>query len=200
MPHPYPQLVARAVGEHRQGHLEDRVDLGRVRREARLRVDQTDHRRHQEPGAGQVGIEVAQHPHALRRQADLLLGLAIVLTQRAAHLRDHSGQVALPGGKIDPTDASPLAAALREAEEEVGLSPRHVRMLGYLDPYLSGTGFLVAPVIGLVDPEARLAPNPAEVDAIFEVPLAVIADRARYELRMRVWQGRDRRFYALPYG
>ena len=86
-------------------------------------------------------------------------GRAIVLTQRAAHLRDHSGQVALPGGKIDPTDASPLAAALREAEEEVGLSSLHVRMLGYLDPYLSGTGFLVAPVIGLVDPEARLAPT-----------------------------------------
>ncbi|MCJ2105284.1 CoA pyrophosphatase [Methylobacterium sp. E-041] len=127
-------------------------------------------------------------------------GLAIVLTQRAAHLRDHSGQVALPGGKIDPTDASPHAAALREAEEEIGLSPERVRMLGYLDPYLSGTGFLVAPVIGLIDPEARLAPNPAEVDAIFEVPLAVLADRARYELRMRVWQGRERRFYALPYG
>lgn len=127
-------------------------------------------------------------------------GLAIVLTQRAGHLRDHSGQVALPGGKIEPTDASPLAAALREAEEEVGLSPAGVRLLGYLDPYLSATGFLVAPVIGLIDPEARLAPNPAEVDAIFEVPLALLMDRSRYQLRAREWQGRIRRFYALPFG
>lgn len=127
-------------------------------------------------------------------------GLAIVLTQRAGHLRDHSGQVALPGGKIDPTDASPLAAALREAEEEVGLAPADVRMLGYLDPYLSATGFFVVPVIGLIDPRARLAPNPTEVDVIFEVPLAVLADRSRYQLRTRAWQGRERRFYALPYG
>ena len=127
-------------------------------------------------------------------------GLAIVLTQRAGHLRDHSGQVALPGGKIDPTDATPLAAALREAEEEIGLSPAGVRMLGYLDPYLSATGFLVVPVLGLIEPAARLVPNPAEVDAIFEVPLAVLTDRSRYQLRTREWQGRARRFYALPYG
>ncbi|WP_375456768.1 CoA pyrophosphatase [uncultured Methylobacterium sp.] len=127
-------------------------------------------------------------------------GLAVVLTQRAGHLRDHSGQVALPGGKINPGDASPLAAALREAEEEIGLAPACVRMLGYLDPYLSATGFLVVPAIGLIDPEARLAPNPAEVDAIFEVPLSILTDPARYRLRTRDWQGRARRFYALPYG
>ncbi|MFD0936002.1 CoA pyrophosphatase, partial [Methylobacterium trifolii] len=118
----------------------------------------------------------------------------------AAHLRDHSGQIALPGGKIDPADATPLAAALREAEEEIGLPPAAVRMLGYLDPYLSATGFLVVPVIGLVDPAARLVPNPAEVADIFEVPLAVPMDRARYVLRSRTWQGRQRYFYTLPFG
>lgn len=127
-------------------------------------------------------------------------GLAVVLTQRAAHLRDHSGQVALPGGKIDPADPTPLAAALREAEEEIGLAAPTVRMLGYLDPYLSATGFLVVPVLGLIDPAARLTPNPAEVDAIFEVPMAVLTDPARYQLRTRTWQGRTRRFYAMPFG
>ncbi|WP_375464677.1 CoA pyrophosphatase [uncultured Methylobacterium sp.] len=127
-------------------------------------------------------------------------GLFVVLTQRAGHLRDHSGQVALPGGKIEPHDVTPLAAALREAEEEIGLDPECVRMLGYLDPYLSATGFLVVPVIGLIDSEAVLAPSPAEVDAIFEVPLTVLMDPARYHLRSREWQGRARRFYAVPYG
>ncbi len=86
-------------------------------------------------------------------------GLFLILTQRAAHLRDHSGQVALPGGKIDPEETA-REAALREAWEEIGLVADLVRPLGYLDPYLSGTGFLVTPVIGLVAPEAVLRPNP----------------------------------------
>ena len=126
-------------------------------------------------------------------------GLQLVLTQRSAHLRDHSGQVALPGGKIDPAE-TPREAALREAEEEIGLAPQAVRPLGYLDPYLSATGFLVSPVIGLVDPGARFRANPAEVAEIFEVPLTFLMDRARYELRSRAWQGRTRYFYALPFG
>lgn len=127
-------------------------------------------------------------------------GLFLVLTQRSAHLRDHSGQVALPGGKIDPEDETPLDAALREAEEEIGLRREAVRMLGYLDPYLSATGFLVTPVIGLVDPQATFAPNPEEVAAIFEVPLGFLMDAERYLLRSRSWQGRERYFYALTYG
>ncbi|WP_342105944.1 CoA pyrophosphatase [Methylobacterium sp. SI9] len=127
-------------------------------------------------------------------------GPSLILTQRAANLRDHSGQVALPGGKIDPSDPSPAAAALREAEEEIGLAPASVRLVGYLDPYLSGTGFLVTPVIGLVAPEATLQPNPAEVADLFEVPLPVLMDRERYRLRSRAWQGRTRYFYALTFG
>ncbi len=126
-------------------------------------------------------------------------GLFLVLTQRAAHLRDHSGQIALPGGKIEPGE-TPHDAALREAFEEIGLAPEAVRPLGYLDPYLSGTGFLVTPVIGLVDPEAGLRPNPEEVADVFEVPLAFLMEAARYQLRSREWQGRLRYFYALPFG
>lgn len=124
----------------------------------------------------------------------------LVLTQRAANLRDHSGQVALPGGKIDPSDPGPADAALREAHEEIGLPPASVRLLGYIDPYLSGTGFLVTPVIGLVSEGATFQPNPSEVADVFEVPLSVLMDRERYRLRSREWQGRTRWFYALPFG
>ena len=143
-------------------------------------------------------------PH---RQAAVLVpivarddGLFVLLTKRALHLRDHSGQVAFPGGKIDPADPSPLAAALREAEEEIGLAPAAVRLLGYLDPYLSATGFLVIPVIGLVEGPLALAPNPEEVAEIFEVPLAHLMDPAQYHLKSRPWQGRVRYFYAVPFG
>ncbi len=127
-------------------------------------------------------------------------GPNLILTQRAANLRDHSGQVALPGGKIDPSDPTPAAAALREAEEEIGLHPAAVQLVGYIDPYLSGTGFLVTPVIGLVAPEATYRPNPAEVADVFEVPLPVLMDRERYRLRSRDWQGRTRWFYAVNFG
>ena len=127
-------------------------------------------------------------------------GPSLVLTERAANLRDHSGQVALPGGKIDPSDPGPADAALREAHEEIGLPPAAVRLLGYLDPYLSGTGFLVTPVIGLVASDATFHPNPMEVAEVFEVPLAVLMDRERYRLRSRAWQGRTRWFYALTFG
>ncbi len=116
-------------------------------------------------------------------------GPALVLTQRATGLRDHSGQVALPGGKIDPSDPGPAEAALREAQEEIALAPHEVRVLGYLDPYLSGTGFLVTPVIGLAEPTAPFQPNPSEVAEVFEVPLAFLMDRERYALRSR--NGRD---------
>lgn len=127
-------------------------------------------------------------------------GIAVLMTQRAAHLRDHSGQVAFPGGKIEEGDASPIEAALREAHEEIGLHPKAVRPLGYLDPYLSATAFLVTPVVGLVAENTRLRLNPDEVADAFEVPLRFLMDPARFHVRSREWQGRTRFFYAIPYG
>ena len=127
-------------------------------------------------------------------------GPAILLTERASHLRNHSGQIAFPGGKMDEGDASPLATALREAEEEIGLDPRHVEPLGYLDPYLSSSNFVVVPSVAFVDPDAMLTPNPDEVADLFEVPLGFLMDEVNHELHSREWNGRMRRYYAMPYG
>ena len=126
--------------------------------------------------------------------------VTVLLTTRHANLRQHSGQIAFPGGKIDPDDASPLAAALREAEEEIGLGRESVTPLGYLDPYLTGTGYRVLPVVGLVVPPLRLTINPLEVDDAFEVPLGFLMDPSNHELHSREFAGRLRRFYAMPFG
>lgn len=123
----------------------------------------------------------------------------VLLTQRTEHLPSHAGQIAFPGGKIDETDASPLDAALREAEEEIGLAPDHVRLLGYLDVYETTSGFAIVPVIGLVTPPFALAPNPEEVADVFEVPLAFLMDARNHEQHVREWQGRQRRYYAMPW-
>ena len=127
-------------------------------------------------------------------------GMTVLLTQRASAMRDHSGQIAFPGGKIDAGDGSPLAAALREAEEEIGLARRHIEPLGYLDPYQTGTGFRIQPVVALVSPPFALALNTDEVEAAFEVPLAFLMDPANHLRHSRVWQGRERFYYAMPFG
>ena len=124
---------------------------------------------------------------------------ALLLTERASHLRQHSGQIAFPGGRVDPTDASILEAAYREAEEEIGLSARFIGPLGYLDAYLSTTNYLVIPVVAQVSPSYTLNPNPHEVADTFEVPLAFLMDPAHHELHAREWKGRLRRYYAMPY-
>jgi 8-oxo-dGTP pyrophosphatase MutT (NUDIX family) len=126
-------------------------------------------------------------------------GASIILTQRTDHLPSHAGQISLPGGKIEPHDEGPLGAALREAEEEIGLSPGLVRPAGILPTYLTGSGYRVAPVVALVDPAARLTPDPGEVAEVFEVPLRFLMDEANHQRQSRILAGKPRYFYAMPY-
>lgn len=123
----------------------------------------------------------------------------VLFTERTAHLPAHAGQISFPGGKIDKTDGGPLATALREAEEEIGLEAAYVTPLGYLDAYRTGTGFSIVPVVALIRPGFSLSPNPGEVADVFEVPLDFLLDTANYQLHTRVWQGMERAFYAIPY-
>ncbi len=124
----------------------------------------------------------------------------VLLTLRASALSSHAGQVAFPGGRIDAEDESPLAAALREAEEEVGLAPAHIQALGYSDLYLTGTGFRIVPVVARVTPGFTLAPNPAEVADTFEVPLAFLMGPENHQRHSREWRGMMRSYYAMPFG
>lgn len=126
-------------------------------------------------------------------------GLTVLLTQRTEHLAKHAGQIAFPGGKIDTTDASPVAAALREAAEEIGLEAGYVDPLGFLDAYRTGTGFHIMPVVALVRPGFSLALNAAEVADTFEVPLGFLMNPANHHRHTRPWRGRERAYYAIPY-
>ena len=124
----------------------------------------------------------------------------VILTKRAEKLTSHSGQVAFPGGRIDPTDVSPEAAALREAEEEIGLDPGHVEIIGRMPDYVSGSGYRIAPVLSIVRPGFTLAINEHEVDAAFEVPLRFLMDPANHAQNSREFNERIWVFYDMPYG
>jgi 8-oxo-dGTP pyrophosphatase MutT (NUDIX family) len=126
-------------------------------------------------------------------------GATMLFTQRTDNLTSHPGQVAFPGGKIDDSDASAEAAALREAEEEIGLRPDDVEMIGRAPDYLTGSGYHIAPVLGLVKPDARFTLNEHEVSDIFEVPLSFLMDPANHVIGSRVWQGVRRTYYEMPY-
>jgi len=126
--------------------------------------------------------------------------LTLLLTLRTGHLAAHAGQIAFPGGKVEAFDAGPLAAALREAEEEIGLKPALVEPLGFLDAYRTGTGYRITPVVALVDPGFLLALNNHEVVETFEVPLPFLMDARNHRVHARTVGGRERRFYAMPYG
>lgn len=123
----------------------------------------------------------------------------LLLTKRTDTLRAHSGQIALPGGRIDPTDGSPEAAALREAREEIALDPADVQIVGRLPDYVTGSGYRIVPVLGVVAPDAALKPNPDEVAAIFEVPLRFLMDPANHRHESLVWKGHQRFYYAMPW-
>jgi 8-oxo-dGTP pyrophosphatase MutT (NUDIX family) len=123
----------------------------------------------------------------------------VILTLRTSELPNHAGQIAFPGGKIDQSDDGPLAAALREAEEEIGLAPRLIEPLGYLDVYLTFSGFRILPVVARVEPDYALALNAAEVADAFEVPLAFLMGPENHERHTRDWKGIARQYYAMPY-
>ena len=123
----------------------------------------------------------------------------LLLTTRTAHLRSHAGQVAFPGGRIDADDADAVAAALREAWEEIGLAPELVDIVGLSDRYQTGTGYHIAPVVGAIPPDLVFNLSSHEVADIFEVPLAYALDPANHLLREAEWRGKMRRFYVIEY-
>ena len=123
----------------------------------------------------------------------------VLLTERTAHLSTHSGQVAFPGGRADPGDATPAATALREAQEEVGLAPEFVEVLGTLPTYVTGSSFIITPVVALVRPGFTLQPNPHEVDDVFEVPLDFLMDPLNHRRHAMEWNGEVREWYSMPY-
>lgn len=174
-------------------------------------------RRVQERLAPERGVAVGDHsfnPHlsdalmAMERQPAAVLvpvvhrepEATVLFTERTDALRSHAGQVSFPGGRIDPEDAGPEAAALREAEEEIGLDRTFVETLCLGPDYLTGSGYHVAPVIAIVRPGFRLRLNPAEVADAFEVPLSFLMDAVNHRRGSREWRGTMHRFFEMPFG
>ena len=124
----------------------------------------------------------------------------VILTQRPTWLRSHAGQVAFPGGKVDDSDENSIFAALREAEEELNIPPARVEVIGVADTYYSGSGYSIAPVIGIIPPDLEIQPNPQEVEDWFEVPLAFLLDPANSIKKETNWNGQQRSYYDMQWG
>jgi 8-oxo-dGTP pyrophosphatase MutT (NUDIX family) len=127
-------------------------------------------------------------------------GAVLLLTKRSSHLKHHPGQIAFPGGKVDPADAGPEAAALREAKEEIGLDPDRVEVIGALPVHQTVTGFAMTPFVGLMRGAFDPIPEAGEVEEVFTVPLPYVLTPARFQIQGRRWMGDWRRFYTVPYG
>lgn len=127
-------------------------------------------------------------------------GARVILTKRASHLKHHPGQISLPGGKVEPVDASVQAAALREAMEEIALPPRMVEVIGHLPTHETVTGFTMTPVLGVIRADFTPVAEKGEVEEVFTVPLSHVLDLSRYGIERRLWKGQWRRYYVVPYG
>ena len=141
------------------------------------------------------------------RDAGVLIGvvdrgdrdLHVILTERPKSMPTHAGQVAFPGGKVDPADEGPIQAALREAKEEVGVNPTEVEIMGVADRYVTGTGFRITPVIGLLPPDFVAVPDPHEVDDVFETPLSFLMNPDNHIRKSTFWQGKNRSYLEMPH-
>jgi 8-oxo-dGTP pyrophosphatase MutT (NUDIX family) len=160
------------------------------------------------PRTGDVGndsmLEIVAREQPVRPAAVLIPVVdhpqpTVLLTQRSPHLNNHAGQISFPGGKIDATDASPLDAALREAEEEVGLTREFVEPVGYLDLYGTAFGFRILPTVARVKPGFKLKLNASEVDDAFEVPLAFLMNPENHQIHSKEFRGTERSYYAMPF-
>lgn len=144
------------------------------------------------------GLDTAPVPAAVLVPVVIGALPGVLLTKRTAHLSNHAGQVSFPGGRIDAGE-TPEAAALREAEEEVALDPRHVEVLGRMADYVTGTGFRITPILGIIPPGLELRPAPDEVDSVFELPLDVLLDPLAPQRQRRQVRGRWREYWVWPH-
>lgn len=154
-----------------------------------------------------LNLDLGLPPERTLRAAAVLVAIwqrggaaHVVLTKRASHLKHHPGQIAFPGGKVEDSDLGPEAAALREAQEETGLDPAVVTVLGTLPPHQTVTGFMVTPVLARIHADFDPQPDPSEVEEVFAVPLSHVLDLERYAIEGRHWRGQMRRYYTVPWG
>lgn len=177
-----------------------RVDRGAIDLDSLRRV------LHREPARSPVVLEDGVGDEELTPAAVLFPIVrrsrepTVLLTQRTAHLKDHPGQISFPGGRCELADGSPADTALREAEEEIGLSSAHIEIAGYLPEYLTSTGFRVTPVVAMITPPFELRLDAFEVEEAFEVPLSFLLDPANHQQHSLHYRGKLRHYYAMPYG
>jgi 8-oxo-dGTP pyrophosphatase MutT (NUDIX family) len=178
-----PAVRGAAIDPQRLSAPAVRAQFGEINTDGRLALLE------EPPRPAAVLVPLVQRPH----------GLNVLLTQRTAHLHDHAGQISFPGGRVEESDASFIATALRETEEEIGLAPQAVEVIGKLPEYLVATGYEVTPVVGVIERDFTLRLDEFEVAEVFEVPLAFLMDPANHERRTITLAGTHRTFYAMPY-